>query len=102
MFFDNKPRQEGLDILIAGGRILDPSRDVDNVGDVWIRDGVISDMTPRQDLPSGRRGLLVIDATGLVVCPGLVDVHSHLRDPGQEDKETIITGTRAAARGGFT
>jgi len=90
------------DLLIAGGRILDPSRDLDEIGDLWIRGGRIAEMTPARPAPAGRRGLGVVDATGLVVVPGLVDVHCHLRDPGQEEKETIATGTRAAARGGFT
>ncbi len=90
------------DLLIAGGRILDPARDVDQLGNVWVRNGVVTSITPPEPPPSGRRGLIVLDARGLVVCPGLVDVHCHLRDPGQDEKETIATGTRAAARGGFT
>lgn len=90
------------DILIAGGRIIDPSGDVDQPGDVWIRNGRIDEVTPPRPIPDGRRGLLVLDARGHVVCPGFVDVHCHLRDPGQEEKETIASGTRAAARGGFT
>jgi dihydroorotase len=94
--------EDGLDLLVHGGRIVDPSRDVDFIGDVWIHNGLIAEISPPRPLPEGRRGLLVIDATGQVVCPGLVDVHCHLRDPGQEEKETIATGTRAAVRGGFT
>ncbi|HLZ08034.1 MAG TPA: dihydroorotase, partial [Chloroflexota bacterium] len=94
---------EGVsDTLISGGRILDPSADLDRIGDLWIRQGKISQITPPGVKPEGRRGLTVVDATNLIVCPGLVDLHSHLRDPGQEEKETIATGTRAAARGGFT
>src|SRR6185437_10000369 len=65
-------------------------------------DGRVREITPSRPAPEGRRGLLVFEANGLVVCPGLVDVHSHLRDPGQEEKETIATGTQAAVRGGFT
>lgn len=91
-----------MDVLIHGGRIVDPARDLDRVGDLWIRDGAIAEISAVGPVPGGRRGLLVIDAGGQVVCPGLVDVHCHLRDPGQEEKETIATGTRAAARGGFT
>ncbi len=91
-----------LDVLIHGGRVVDPSRDLDLIGDVWIRDGVISEVGPMAAVPTGRRGLTVVDASGQIVCPGLVDVHCHLRDPGQEEKETIATGTRAAVRGGFT
>lgn len=91
-----------LDILIRGGRVVDPSRDVDDIADVWIADGRIREITSSRPAPEGRRGLLVFEANGLVVCPGLVDLHAHLRDPGQEEKETIATGTRAAVRGGFT
>ncbi len=89
------------DILIRGGRIIDPARGVDMTGDVLIRDGLIAAAGERVD-GAGLGRAHVIDATGLVVCPGLVDLHCHLRDPGFEYKETIETGTRAAARGGFT
>jgi len=85
-------------IAIRGGRILDPGRGVDLVGDVLIREGRIAAVGPGVAAEAGR----IIDATGLIVCPGLVDIHCHLRDPGFEHKETIETGTRAAARGGFT
>ena len=85
-------------LLIRNGRILDPGRDVDLTGDVLIADGKIAAIG--QDLAAN--GAEVIDATGLIVCPGFVDIHTHLRDPGQEYKESIETGTRAAARGGFT
>ena len=85
-------------IAIRGGRILDPGRGLDLVGDVLIRDGRIAAVGPGVAAEAGR----IIDAVGLIVCPGLVDIHCHLRDPGFEHKETIETGTRAAARGGFT
>jgi dihydroorotase len=85
-------------VAIRGGRILDPGRGVDLVGDVLIREGRIAAVGPGVAAEAGR----IIDATGLIVCPGLVDIHCHLRDPGFEHKETIETGTRAAARGGFT
>lgn len=90
------------DILIRNGRVIDPARELDQVGDLWIRQGRIDAINPPGTAPSGRNGLLVLEAAGLVVCPGLVDLHAHLRDPGQEQKETIATGTRAAVRGGFT
>ncbi|MCJ7509800.1 MAG: dihydroorotase [Dehalococcoidia bacterium] len=83
---------------IRGGRILDPGRGVDLVGDVLIREGRIATVGPGVAAEAAR----IIDATGLIVCPGLVDIHCHLREPGFEHKETIETGTRAAAAGGFT
>jgi dihydroorotase len=85
-------------IGIRGGRVLDPPRGVDLVGDVLIREGRIAAVGP--DVAAGADR--TIDARGLIVCPGLVDIHCHLRDPGFEHKETIETGTRAAAHGGFT
>jgi dihydroorotase len=95
-------RRDDPEILIAGGRVIDPSQDLDQIGDLWIRGGQVDEITAPVKVPDGRRGLVVIDAAGLIACPGLVDVHCHLRDPGQDEKETIATGTRAAARGGFT
>ena len=83
---------------IRGGRILDPGRGVDVEGDVLIREGRIAAVGPDVAAEAER----VIDARGLIVCPGLVDIHCHLREPGHEHKETIETGTHAAARGGFT
>ncbi|MEX0786418.1 MAG: dihydroorotase [Dehalococcoidia bacterium] len=86
------------DLLIRNGRVLDPGSGLDLVGDVLIRDGRVAAVGP--NLPGD--GVEVVDATGLVVAPGFVDLHTHLRDPGFEYKETIATGTEAAARGGFT
>ena len=85
-------------LIIRGGRVLDPGQGIDLVGDVLIEDGRIAAVEP--DIKDG--GARVIDAKGLIVCPGLVDIHCHLRDPGFEYKETIETGTLAAAHGGFT
>lgn len=89
-------------ILIEGGRVIDPANNVDGVLDVLIEDGRITALGPggagRGTPPPDR----VLDAHGKVVCPGFVDLHVHLREPGREDMETIATGTRAAARGGFT
>ena len=86
-------------ILLRGGRILDPSRGFDDVADVLIVDGKI-------ESASGKTGKVehadVIDCDGLIVSPGFIDVHCHLREPGREDVETIATGARAAAAGGFT
>ncbi len=66
--------------------------------DILVSDGVIADVG-RVDAPSDAE---IIDADGLVALPGLVDLHTHLREPGREDAETVLTGTRAAAAGGFT
>lgn len=90
-------------LCIRGGRILDPARGIDRVQDLWIRNGRIAGLG--EDAPADVRGnpaAEIIAVPGSVVCPGLVDIHVHLREPGQEEKETIETGTRAAARGGFT
>ena len=86
-------------ILIRGGRVIDPGQRIDRAADVLLEDGVVSSVGEPIDPPDGAE---VIDAAGLVVCPGFVDLHCHLREPGFEHKETIATGTRAAARGGFT
>jgi dihydroorotase len=86
-------------LVIKGGRIIDPASGVDMVGDVVIEDGRIAGVGPG-GIAAGPAQTL--DASGRVVTPGFVDLHAHLRDPGFEYKETIETGTRAAARGGFT
>jgi dihydroorotase len=86
------------DLTVRGGRVLDPANGIDAVADVILRDGVVADVAKPASKASGE----TIDASGLVVCPGFVDIHAHLREPGFEHKETIETGTRAAARGGFT
>jgi len=92
--------------IIKGGRVLDPANAVDMTGDVLIEGDVIkaagADLSPRASTGSARTEIKVIEAKGLVVAPGFVDLHTHLREPGYEYKETIETGTRAAARGGFT
>jgi dihydroorotase len=82
-------------LIIEGGRIIDPSRGIDEIGDVFVEDGLIA-----KQRPTGA-DIEVIDATGWWVCPGLIDAHVHLREPGQEAKENIETGLRAAAAGGF-
>ena len=86
-------------ILIKGGRIVDPAQGVDMVGDLLLSEGRVSGI--EKSIPSSN-GARVIDAAGMVVSPGFIDLHCHLRDPGLEYKETIATGTRAAAKGGFT
>ena len=86
-------------ILLRGGRIVDPSTDRDEVGDVLLRDGQILDSGSRLDAPDGAT---ILDCDGAIVAPGFIDVHCHLREPGREDVETVATGARAAAAGGFT
>ena len=86
-------------LLIQGGRIIDPSQGIDEIGSLLITEGKISwrgiGALPQTDYDT-------LNARGLIVCPGFIDLHCHLRQPGFEEKETIATGTRAAARGGFT
>ena len=88
-----------MNLLIKGGRVVDPAQNIDDVLDVMIVDGVIRELgkglQPERDCE-------VISAEGLLVTPGLIDMHVHLRDPGLEYKEDIVTGTRAAAAGGIT
>jgi dihydroorotase len=117
-------------LLIRGGRLIDPSQGLDGERDLLVEDGVVArilepgeqggrgagaagersgsgagsgaDGAPSSADPDGRDELEVLDAAGLVVCPGLIDIHVHLREPGQEYKETVRTGAMAAAAGGFT
>jgi dihydroorotase len=86
-------------ILLQGGRVIDPSRGVDDTLDVLLADGVVARVGSGLEAPEGAD---TRDVSGLVVAPGLVDVHVHLREPGGEHKETIATGAWAAAVGGFT
>ncbi|MCM2277713.1 MAG: dihydroorotase [Oligoflexia bacterium] len=88
-------------LLIQGGRIIDPSRDLDVPGDVLVENGRISAIDAPGKIPASRAARL-LDARGAWVLPGLLDIHVHLREPGLEYKETIETGTRAAVAGGFT
>ncbi len=90
-----------MKLLIRNGRVIDPANGVDGVQDVLVQDGLIA-QTGRNIERAAWEGAEVLDATGKVVCPGLIDIHVHLREPGYEYKETVQTGTRAAAAGGFT
>ena len=86
-------------VLIRGGRVIDPASGRDEVTDLLLDGGVVRDLGRNLDNPDG---VMVLDATGLVVAPGLIDVHVHLREPGQEERETIATGAGSAVAGGFT
>jgi dihydroorotase len=86
-------------VLIKGGRLVDPSRRLDQTLDLLLKDGVVAKVDEKIAPPKGAE---VVDAAGLVVAPGFVDLHVHLREPGFEYKETIASGTAAAAAGGFT
>jgi dihydroorotase len=86
-------------LILKGGRVIDPANGVDGLHDVVIVDGRVERVAAPGPAPKGAE---VIDVTGKVVCPGFIDIHVHLREPGFEYKETVATGTRAAAAGGFT
>jgi len=86
--------------LIRGGRVLDPATGRDGTFDLLIENGTVSRI--EKSIPSPPPGTEIVDAKGLLVVPGLIDIHTHLREPGHEYKETILTGSQAAAAGGFT
>src|SRR5213592_1166600 len=86
-------------VLLSGGTLLDPSQNLNEVGDLLVADGEIAAVGRSIEGPDEAD---VIDCDGLIVSPGVIDVHCHLREPGREDVETIATGARAAAAGGFT
>jgi dihydroorotase len=88
-----------MSLLIQGGRVVDPASGTDAAQDVYVADGRIARVGPALPAPAGAT---VMDARGKIVCPGFIDIHVHLREPGYEYKETVATGTRAAAAGGFT
>jgi dihydroorotase len=85
-------------LRINNGRVIDPSGHIDQVADLWIRDDKVLGIGAHPSLHADR----VLDATGKIVCPGLIDMHVHLREPGREEDETIATGTAAALAGGVT
>jgi dihydroorotase len=88
-------------LVIRGGHLIDPSAGVDAPKDILIKDGRVAEIASPGKLKSAN-GAESLDATGLTVAPGLIDIHVHLREPGQGYKETIASGTAAAAAGGFT
>ncbi len=87
-------------LLIRGGRVIDPATNTDAEFDLLLRDGRVAELAPRSKLIG--KAAETLDARGLIVAPGLIDLHVHLREPGQSHKETIASGTAAAAAGGFT
>ena len=89
-------------ILLKGGRVIDPSQKMDSTCDVLVAEGRIEACGPRVAHEANAPDIQIIDCAGLVVAPGFIDVHCHLREPGREDVETIAPGARAAAAGGFT
>ena len=95
-----------MQILIHGGHVIDPKR-IDDVCDIFVDDGKIAAVFKTGRMPNlpagaGEKTTRIINATGKLVTPGLVDMHVHLREPGFEHKETIASGCRAAVAGGFT
>ena len=89
-----------LPLLLRNGRVIDPAREFDQVTDLWLADGLVAGIGPRPAWVIG--DVKPIDCSGLIVSPGLIDMHVHLREPGREEDETIATGTEAAVAGGVT
>jgi dihydroorotase len=88
-----------MNLLIKNGRVIDPSQKIDGTLDLLVENGLVKEIGTKLSAPSG---VAVVDAAGTYVVPGLIDMHVHLRDPGLEYKEDIISGTKAAVAGGFT
>jgi len=89
-------------LLVRNGRMLDPASGTDATGDILLDGETIKEIAPSGQLAADASKYEIFDATGLIVAPGFIDIHTHLREPGQEASETIETGTRSAAHGGFT
>jgi dihydroorotase len=87
-----------ITLRISNGRVIDPSQNIDQMTDLWIRGEDVLGVGPHPSMQADR----TLDATGKIVCPGLIDMHVHLREPGREEDETISTGTAAALAGGVT
>jgi dihydroorotase len=92
-------RDSDYDLAIRGGRLIDPESRMDRIADIYVRDGKVKRIERAKGKTQARN---VIDAKGMIVIPGLIDIHTHLREPGREDEETIYTGSCAAVAGGFT
>ncbi len=95
-----KDKSRSTSLLIKGGRVIDPANKIDAEMDVLLREGRVAEVAPRNKLRGSADQSF--NARGLIVAPGFIDLHVHLREPGQSYKETIATGTAAAAAGGFT
>jgi len=91
-----------MKLLIKGGRVIDPTSKTDRIADILIEDGKIVSIGKTPAISHQPSAIKVIDTQGKIVFPGLIDLHTHLREPGHEEEETIATGTRAAAKGGIT
>jgi dihydroorotase len=100
----NKSKSIEAELILAGGRIIDPASKLDKVGDIYIRDGKIFKIETKKLIPKKKIKFSpeIIDAYDKIVTPGLIDMHTHLREPGREDEETIFTGSSSAVAGGFT
>ncbi len=94
------PQDHGRTLILQGGRVIDPANDIDRIADIVLVGGKVQSVgrVSRPDTV----GDSVLDCSGLIVTPGLIDIHVHFREPGQEEKETIATGAAAAIEGGFT
>jgi dihydroorotase len=96
------PSKKSVPLTIVNGRIIDPANRVDKIADVTVHEGKIVHVGKLSRKAARAKGHDVIDASGLIVTPGLIDIHVHFREPGQEEKETIASGAAAAVNGGFT
>ena len=85
-----------IPVFIRGARVIDPARGMDQVADILVLDGKIASVTPHS-AEASPEGVQVIEAAGMVACPGFIDIHCHLREPGLEYKETIYSGSRSRA-----
>lgn len=93
-------KNERKNVLVKSGRIIDPEKGKEFISDIYIKEGILAEM--RENIKAKGKELTEIDAKGCIVCPGFVDMHVHLRDPGFEDEETIESGALSAVKGGIT